>query len=167
MKKKKVIVLSVFSLIFSLCLWGKRIYQKWLNQPIIISNTDEIVYDDICYKILDLNITDSYYEKMAQNENKFYIVTVRITNNSEYNYNTFCDTWMMKAVDLSEQNPFFKDNSVGAAPELPENHRIIEPGLSYNDEIAFQLPMKIEDIKLNFYENGVISNGPSFIFDFE
>ena len=167
--KKKYIILSVVSLIVSLCFLGIRLYRKWvINQPVVVSSSEEMVYDDIYYKILDLTITDTYYDRTANEGYKFYIVTMQITNNSEYDYSTFTDDdWQLIAIDPSKNNTIFTDNTVVAIPELPENDFTLHPGESYKDELAFQLPIEIEKMQLSFYENGYLSDGYDFVFEFE
>lgn len=169
MKTKSIIISSILSLILSLCNLGMRMYRKYKEQPIVISNKEEIEYDDVSYKILGLSTSDTYYDKTTSEDEKFYIVTVQITNNSEEDYNTFVDEWMMEATDPNKNNIVLKDNSVGAGRELSEGYRqhTIHPKTSYNDVIAFRLPKEIENIELKFYENGTTSNKPKLIFEFE
>ena len=167
--KTKIIILSILSLILSLCNLGMRMYRKYKEQPIVISTKEEMVCDDISYKILDLSISDIYYDKTTSEDEKFYIVTVQITNNSEEDYKTYIHDWMMVATDPNKNNIVLKDNSVGAGREFSEGYRqhTIHPKTSYNDVIAFRLPKEMENIELKFYENELFSDKPYAIFEFE
>ena len=159
--KKKGLLIGLLSLLLTVAGIGIRMLYRHpdrFEKPISMDSV--ITFQDVDYSIVNVKIVDSYGEETIRDGYEYFVITIKIVNNSDKKLDSNNDLW-----DLQGKSGKMDVTLVPVYSIVP--YEIINPKESGEIEIAFEKKIGVIPTKLSYYKNSNDAKGPAFVYGLE